>query len=171
MKKQEEKKQIALNLSLPLIEIPDNQVYDCNHYPESGMYFVKTADGCFYIADVDKEENNNWNNSLPVNVGNRLLEQQIVISMKDIIEEKLHRIEEVVISSMKQTEDCVACNCKTIASKIENLWDKCEEKDVSIQDIPQTVVKLLNDQQTQHSAKGMGFVSQEALVEIIRTIK
>lgn len=171
MKKQEEKKQIVLNLSLPLIELPDNQVFDCNHYPESGMYFVKAADGCFYIADVNKEENNNWHNLLHANIANCLLEQQSVISMKDIIEEKLHRLEEVVISSMKQTEDCVECNCKTIASKIENLWDKCEEKDVSIQDILQTVVKLLNDQQPQQSAKGMGFVSQEALVEIIRTIK
>lgn len=171
MKKQEEKKQIVLNLSLPLIELPDNQVYDCNHYPESGMYFVKAMDGCFHIAEVNKEDNNNWHNPLPVNVGNWLLEQQAVISMKDIIEEKLHRLEEVVISSMKQTEDCVECNCKTIASKIENLWDKCEEKDVSIQDIPQTVVKLLNDQQPQHSAKGLGYVSQETLVEILRTVK
>ena len=164
MKKQEEKKQIVLNLSLPLIELPDNKVYDCNHYPESGMYFVKAADGIFYIADVNKEDGNNWNNPLPINVNNWLLEQQVVISMKDIIEEKLHRLEEFV-------EDCVECNCKTIASKIEDLWDKCEEKDVSIQDIPQTVVKLLNDQQPQHSAKGIGFVSQEALVDIIRTIK
>ena len=171
MKKQEEKKQIVLNLSLPLIELPDNQVYDCNHYPESGMYFVKAADGSFHIADVNKEDGNNWHSPLPVNVGNWLLEQQIVISMKDIIEEKLHRLEEVVISSMKEKEGCVECNCKTIASKIENLWDKCEEKAVSIQDIPQTVVKLLNDQQPQQSAKGIGFVSQEALVEIIRTIK
>jgi hypothetical protein len=171
MKKQEEKKQIVLNLSLPLIELPDNQVYDCNHYPESGMYFVKAGDGCFHIAEVNKEDNNNWHNPLPGNVGNCLLEQQAVLSMKDIIEEKLHRLEEVVISSMQQTADCIEGNCKTIASKIENLWDKCEEKDVSIQDIPQTVVKLLNDQQPHQSAKGIGFVSQEALVEIIRTIK
>lgn len=171
MKKQEEQKQIVLNLSLPLIELPDNQVYDCNHYPKSGMYFVKAADGCFHIADVNKEENYNWHAPLSVNVGNWLLEQQTVISMKDIIEENFHRFEEVVISSMKQTEDCVECNCKTIASKIENLWDKCEEKDVSIQDIPQTVVKLLNDQQSQHSAKGVGYVSQETLVEILRTVK
>lgn len=171
MKKQEEKKQIVLNLSLPLIEIPDNQVHDYNHYPESGMYFVKVADGGFYIADVNKEQSTNWHNPLSMNIGNCLLEQQAVISMKDIIEEKLHRFEEVVISSMKETEGCVECNCKTIASKIENLWDKCEEKDVSIQEIPQTVVKLLNDQQPQQSAKGIGFVSQEALVEIIRTIK
>lgn len=171
MKKQEEKKQIVLNLSLPLIELPDNQVYDCNHYPESGMYFVKAMDGCFYIADVNKEVNNYWHSPLPPNVGNCLIEQCAVISMKDIIEEKLHRLEEVVFSSTQQTVDCVECNCKTIASKIEDLWDKCEEKDVSIQDIPQTVAKLLNDQQPQQSAKGIGFVSQEALVEIIRTIK
>lgn len=171
MKKQEEKKQIVLNLSLPLIEIPDNQVRDCNHYPESGMYFVKTADGIYHIADVNKEECNNWHNPLPVNVGNCFLEQQTVISMKDIIEEKLHRLEEVVFSSTQQTIDCVECNCKTIASKIENFWDKCDEKEDFIQDIPQTVAKLLNDQQPQQSAKGMGFVSQEALVEIIRTIK
>ena len=71
MKKQEEKKQVVLNLSLPLVELPDNQVYDCNHYPESGVYFVKAADGVFYIADVNKEDNNNWHNPLPLNVGNR----------------------------------------------------------------------------------------------------
>lgn len=171
MKKQEEKKQIVLNLSLPLIEIPNTQVDDCNHYPKSGMYFVKAMDGCFHIVDVNKEDNINWNNPMPINVGNLLIEQQAVISMKDAIEEKLHKLEEVVLSSTKQTEDCVECNCKTIASKIENLWDKCEEKEVSMQDIPQTVVKLLNDQQPQQSAKGLGFVSQEALVEIIRTIK
>ena len=171
MKKQEEKKQIVLNLSLPLIEIPDNQVRDCNHYPESGMYFVKTADGIYHIADVNKEECNNWHNPLPVNVGNWLLEQQAVISMKDIIEEELHRLEEVVFSSTQQTVDCVECNCKTIESKIENFWDKCKVEYVSIQDIPQTVVKLLNDQQPQHSAKGVGYVSQETLVEILRTVK
>lgn len=171
MNKQEEKKQVVLNLSLPLIELPDNQVFDCNHYPESGMYFVKAADGIYHIADVNKEECNNWHNPLPINVCNLLLEQQVVISMKDIIEEKLHRLEEVVISSMKQTEDCVECNFKTLASKIENLWDKCEENDVSIQDIPQTVVKLLNEKQSQHSAKELGYVSQETLVEILRTVK
>jgi hypothetical protein len=171
MKKQEEKKQIVLNLSLPFIEIPDTQVLDCDHYPESGMYFVKAMDGCFYIADINKEEDNYWHIPLPPNVGNCFIEQCAVLSMKDIIEEKLHRLEEVVISSMRQTADCIEGNCKTIASKIENLWDKCEEKDVSIQDIPQTVVKLLNDQQPHQSAKGIGFVSQEALVEIIRTIK
>ena len=171
MKKQEEKKQIVLNLSLPLIEIPDSHVYDCNHYPESGMYFVKAMDGCFYIADVNKEEDSNWHNQLPLNVGNLFIEQQAVISMKDAIEEKLHRLEEVVFSSTQQTIECVECNCKTIASKIENLWDKYGVEEVSMQDIPQTVVKLLNEQQPQQSAKGMGFVSQEALVEIIRTIK
>lgn len=171
MKKQEEKKPIVLNLSLPLIELPDNQVYDCNHYPESGMYFVKSADGLYYIADVNKEESNNWHNPLPINIGNCLLEQCAVISMKDIIEEKLHRLEEIVLSSTKKTEDCVECNCKTIASKIENLWDKCEEKEVSMQDIPQTTVKLLKDQQPPQFVKGMGSISEEALVEIIRTIK
>lgn len=171
MKKQEEKKQIVLNLSLPLIEIPDTKVYDCNHYPESGMYFVKAMDGCFYIAEVNKEDDTNWHNPLPINIVNLFVEQQVVISMKDIIEEKLHRLEEVVFSSTQQTVDCVECNCKTIASKIENLWDKCDEKEDFIQDIPQTVVTLLNDKQPQQSAKSVGFVSQEALVEIIRTIK
>lgn len=171
MKKQEEKIQIVLNLSLPLIELPDTQVHDCNHYPESGVYFVKAMDGCFYIADVNKEDNSNWHNPLPINIGNLFIEQQAVISMKDAMEEKLHRLEEVVFSSTQQTVECVECNCKTIASKIENLWDKCEVEKVSMQDIPQTVVKLLNDQQPQQSAKGLGFVSQEALVEIIRTIK
>lgn len=166
MKKQEEKKQIVLNLSLPLIEIPDTQVYDCNHYPESGIYFVKSMDGCFYIAEVNKEDNTNWHNPLPKNVCNLFIEQQAVISMEDALEEKLHRLEEVVFSSTQQTVECVECNCKTIASKIENLWDKCD-----IQDIPQTVVTLLNDKQPQQSAKSVGFVSQEALVEIIRTIK
>lgn len=171
MKKQEENKQIVLNLSLPLIEIPNTQVGDCNHYPESGMYFVKSMDGCFYIAEVNKEDNINWNNPLPINVGNLFIEQQDVISMKDAIEEKLHRLEEVVFSSTRQTVECVECNCKTIASKIENLWDKCDEKEDFIQDIPQIVATLLNDKQPQQSAKNMGFVSQETLVEIIRTIK
>ena len=79
MKKQEEKRQIVLNLSLPLIELPDNKVFDCDHYPESGMYFVKAADGIYHIADVNKEESNNWHNPLPANVGNWLLEQQAVM--------------------------------------------------------------------------------------------
>ena len=110
MNKLEEKKQIVLNLSLPFIEIPNTQVYDCNHYPESGMYFVKAMDGCFYIAEVNKEDNTNWNNSLPINVGHLFIEQQAVISMKDAIEEKLHRLEEVVISSTKETVACVDIN-------------------------------------------------------------
>lgn len=171
MKEQEGKKQIVLNLSLPLVEIPNDQIYDCKNYPENGLYFVKDTSGCYYVSNVKKEENCCWFTSLPPDLGNLLVEQQTIISMMDVVEEKLQRIEEVVLSSTNRTVECIEHNSKTIASKIENLRDKCEEKEVSIQDIPQSVVALLNNQQPQQSVKGMGFVSQEVLVEIIRTIK
>lgn len=171
MKEQEGKKQIVLNLSLPLVEIPNDQIHDCKSYPGNGMYFVKDTSGCFYVSDVKKEENYCWFASLSPDLGNLLVEQQTIIPMMDVVEEKLQRIEEVVLSSTNRTEECIELNCKTVASKIENLWDKREEKEVLMQDIPQAVVALLNNQQPQQSVKGMGFVSQEVLVEIIRTIK
>ena len=54
MKSKEEK--VMLNLNLPLIEIEAPDVYNVEHYSESGCYFVKTKDGAIYVVDVDVEK-------------------------------------------------------------------------------------------------------------------
>ena len=167
----EEKNEVVLNLNLPLVEIADYEVYDCNHYPKDGMYFVKAKDGCFYLADVDKENNHIWHNPLPANIGNELVYQLAMIACREVFKEDIEMLKEVIQKVSGDIKNRIDLGVSAIKSNIESLVRDAISESTLIQDIPQNTVKLLNERQPQQESKGMGFVSQEALVEIIRTIK
>ena len=171
MNQKEEKKQSMLNLCLPYIELDNNDVYSHVNYPCDGLFFVKTKDGLIHFVEVSLEEKNVLYNSFPPNIANKLVEQVAQLSFKEQIDERLNRLEEVLNHTCQQVGECTEIVRSEMRLSMNGIFDQVHQNATSLKDIPQTTVKLLNEHQPQPQAKEMGFVSQEALVEIIRTIK
>ena len=170
MNQKEEKKQIVLNLCLPLIEIDANDAWNKDHYKESGLFYVKTKDGIYHLVEVDEGKSANEFCLFP-SVCNALTEQIAMIAIRQQVDERLNRLEEVLNHTCQQVGECTEIVRSEMRLSMNGIFDQVHQNATSLKDIPQTTVNLLNEHQPQSQAKGMGFVSQEALVEIIRTIK
>ncbi len=165
MSKETENSKQMITLSLPLIEIGNTAYLNIENYKESGSFLVKMSDGCYAILDIDRENNSVYGEMLPINVINSIVEYQTESSLKDIFEERfekmaedmngtLHWFEQRLIESAKKTEDALQYHSDEIIEKLEELVEKI--KQAPSEDVP----KLLQ-----------GYISEAALVEIIRTIK
>ena len=170
MKSKEEKRKTYLHLCLPLVEVTDNNPHLIEHYEESGIYFVKTLDGSYSISEVNKEDITVWSSRLPINIGNLFEQDQAALAITEELKDLLTRLEEVVVSNTKQTEACVEEKVERILRKLEELQEHDKITENALIDIMRAVHEPL-DKQNQQPAVPMGFVSQEVLVEILRTVK
>ena len=170
MKSKEEKRKTYLHLCLPLVEVTDNNPHLFEHYEESGIYFVKTLNGSYSISEVNKEDITVCSTRLPINIGNLFEQEKAALAIKEEIDDRLTRLEEVVVSNTKQTEACVEGKSERILRKLEELQKHDKITENALTDIMRAVHEPL-DKQNQHPAVPMGFVSQETVVEILRTIK
>lgn len=161
----EEKSRQMITFSLPLIEIENNSIYNIDNYKESGLFLVKASDGGYAILDIDIEGRNVYGGPLPLNAINRIVGQQSEISLKENFEKRfaefteemqghLHHFEEVLHEKTTKTEDALQYRSGEIIEKLEELVEKI--KQTPTEDVP----KLLQ-----------GYISETALVEILRTIK
>ena len=161
----EEKSRPIITLSLPLIEIGNTSFFNIENYKESGLFFVKASDGCYAILDIVRENNGVIGELLPPNVSDRIVEQQTEISLKEDFKKRfselteeiqghLHHFEDALNSSTQKTEDALRYRSGEIIEKLEELVEKL--KQVPADEAP----KLLQ-----------GYISEQMLVEILRTIR
>lgn len=165
MKQTEEKSRPIITLSLPLIEIGDTSFYNIENYKESGLFLVKASDGYYAILDIDRENNRVIGESLPLNVSNLIVNKQVEISLKEDFEKRfaelteeiqghLHHFEDALNSSTQKTEDALRYRSGEIIEKLEEMVEKL--KHAPADEAP----KLLQ-----------GHISEQVLVEILRTVK
>lgn len=161
----EEKSRQMITFSLPLIEIENTSIYNIDNYKESGLFLVKSSDGVYAILDINIKERLIAGESLPLNAINRIAGQQTEISLKENFEKRfsefteemqghLHHFEDALNSSARKTEGALEYHSGEIIEKLEELVEKI--KQTPTEDVP----KLLQ-----------GYISETALVEILRTIK
>lgn len=161
----EEKSRPIITFRLPLIEIDNTLIYDINNYEESGLFLVKADNGFYAILDIDKQNNRVVGEPLPLNVDNCIVEKQTEITLKEDFEKRfaefteemqghLHHFEDVLNSSATKTEDAFQYRSGVIIEKLEELVEKL--KQAPADEAP----KLLQ-----------GYISEQVLVEILRTVK
>lgn len=152
-------------MSLPLIEIGNTSFFNIENYKGSGLFLVKASDGCYAILDIDRENNRVIGEILPLKVSDRIVEQQSEISLKEDFEKRfaelteeiqghLHHFEDALNSSTQKTEDALQYRSGEIIEKLEELVEKL--KQAPTDEAP----KLLQ-----------GYISEQMLVEILRTVK
>ena len=160
----EEKKQVVLNLSLPLIEIDANDAWNNDHYQESGMFFVKTKDGCYHLVEVDAGNNASELCLFP-NICNLLNEQRFALSIKEELKMMFNNMFEKIQSGIIESEMRVSSEF----SKIEERFS--EDKDTIIEKLEELVEKLKQAPSEDTSKVIQGYISESALVDVLRTIK
>ena len=158
-----------MTLSLPLIKIGSGDLYSLNNYKEDGMFFVQTQDNIVRVVDVCKSQQSVGVFDLPIGVIASLVAGHSVSNATTLISDKLQRLEDVIQNMTIELVGHLNHNTQSVIEKIKVVSEVLDEKSESLQDISQSVMKLLNEQQS--STKGMGYVSQETLVEILHTIK
>ena len=158
-----------MTLSLPFIKLENNELYNQNNYEKDGIYFVETGDGIIHVVNVCDFQQTVGVFDLPLGAVTLLVAGQAVSSATQIVSDKLQRLEEVMHCMLEELIGHINHNTQSVISKINVVSDVIDEKGESLQDIPQSITKLLSEQQS--STKGMGYISQETLVEILRTIK
>lgn len=165
MKQIEEKSRQMITFSLPLIEIENNSIYNIDNYKESGVFLVKASDGACAILNINIKDRQIIGEILPINAINCIVEQQTEISLKENFEKRfsefteemqghLHHFEKVLHEKTTKTEDALQYRSDEIIEKLEELVEKI--KQIPTEDVP----KLLQ-----------GYISETALVEILRTVK
>lgn len=152
-------------MSLPLIEIGNTEFLNIENYKESGSFLVKASDGCYAILDIDRENNSVYGEVLPLNASHIIVEKQTEISLKEDFEKRfselieemqghMHEFEKVLVGSTQKTEDALRYRSGEIIEKLEELVEKL--KQAPADEAP----KLLQ-----------GYISEQMLVEILRTVK
>lgn len=165
MSKETENSKQMITLSFPLIEIGNTAFLNIENYKESGSFLVKASDGCYAILDIDRENNNVYGEVLPLNASSFIVKKEVEISLKEDFEKRfseltakiqghLHHFEDSLNASTQKTEDALQYFSGEVIEKLKELVEKI--KQTPTEDVP----KLLQ-----------GYISETALVEILRTIK
>ena len=163
MKAKEEKK-VMLHLSLPFIELEENDAWNKDRYTESGMFFVKTIDGIYHVVEVDAGKSANEFCLFP-NICNYLTEEMVVLSVRDEMRDMITSLAESIRGEFEHSR-------KEMQSSFLELeeWLK-EDKDGLIEKL-EAFVELLKQSKQEETPKIIqGHISESALVEILRTIK
>ena len=164
MNQKEEKKQIMLNLCLPFIEIDANDAWNKDHYKESGLFYVKTKDGNYRLVDVDEGKSANECCLFP-SVCNILTEKMATLSVRDEMRSMITSLAEAM------REEFATSRKEMQSSFLEVEQWLNEDKDGLIEKL-ETFIEMLKQSKAEETPKiSQGFISESALVDILRTIK
>ena len=164
MNVKEEKKQVILNLSLPLIEIDANDAWNKDHYQESGMFFVKTKDGCYHLVEVDAGNNASELCLFP-NVVNEFTKKMVELSIRDEMRSMITSLAESIRGEFETSR-------KEFNSSVLHIYESVDKnKDTIIEKLEELVEKLKQAPSEDTSKVLQGYISESALVDVLRTIK
>ena len=178
---------IILNLSLPYVELKKgNDAWVAESYENSGIYFVKDREGIFRLADVDKEDNTVSECPIPINVGNLLLSEvhkNNTEELLDNIDKRLQDILQNVVRLVKSDYYDVENGINVLHKRLESLEGRIENNTEdsikhivsnarSIEDGIAAILKNVGGSNSDDKpASGKGNISEETLLEIIKTIR
>ena len=177
----------VISLTLPCVELEKGKKpWFAESYENSGMYFVKDGDGGFHIADVNKEENSVTESTLPINVGNLLLfeaHKNNVAGLLSDIDKQLQNISQNVSRLVDSDYYDVENGINVLHNRLESLEgriDKGSEESIryiisNARSIEEGIAEILKNvggsNPDDKPAFGKGNISEETLLEIIKTIR
>ena len=178
---------IILNLSLPYVELKKgNDAWAAESYENSGIYFVKDRDGVFRIADVNKEENTVAESPLPINVGNLLLSEVHKNNTEELLDNINKRLQDILQNVVRLVESDyydVENGINILHNRLESLEGRIDNNTEdsikhiisnarSIEDGIAAILKNVGGSYPDcKPASGKGNISEETLLEIIKTIR
>lgn len=178
---------ITLNLSLPFVELKKgNDPWVAESYENSGIYFVKDRDGVFRIADVNKEENTVAESPLPINIGNLLLSEVHKKDTEDFlcnIDKYLQDLSQGISRLSERDYYNIENEIAILHNHLDRLEERIDEKAKyctdhvisnarSIEDGIAEILKNVGGSNPDGKpASGKGNISEETLLEIIKTIR
>lgn len=177
----------VISLTLPYVELEKGkQPWVAESYEEGGVYFAKDSDGVFHVADVDKEGGRVVEFPLPINVVNLLLSEV----HKNNTEELLDNIDKQLQNISQNVSRLVDSDCYDVENGINVLHNRLEslegrvdsntENSIrhivsnarSIEDGIAAILKNVGGSNPDcKPASGKGNISEETLLEIIKTIR
>lgn len=178
---------IILNLSLPYVELKKgNDAWVAESYENSGIYFVKDREGVFRLADVDKEDNTVSECPIPINVGNLLLSEVHKNNTEELLDNIDKRLQDILQNVVRLVESDyydVENGINVLHNHLDSLGDRIDEKAKyctdhvisnarSIEDGIAVILKNVGGSNPDRKpASGKGNISEETLLEIIKTIR
>ena len=178
---------ITLNLSLPFVELKKgNDPWAAESYENSGIYFVKDREGVFRLADVDKEDNTVTECPIPINVGNLLLSEVHKNNTEELLDNIDKRLQDILqkVSRLVESDYCdVENGINVLHNRLESLEGRIDNNTEdsikhiisnarSIEDGIAAILKNVGGSNPDGKpASGKGNISEETLLEIIKTIR
>lgn len=154
-----------LTLSLPLVELENNQAYDINNYPCNGTFFVKADDGTWHISNVNIGEGNILCNPLPPVVGNMFAKDIGVQDVKETVKDLIKTVKDMILEKIEYNTELLLKNFHQDLALILSLEESLEEKLCRIKELLEQTPKDAPTTQMQ------GCISETVLLDIIRSIK
>lgn len=154
-----------LTITLPLLEINNNEPWDMNNYRdvEEGLYWVKSKDGLFHL--IEKNKSNIWHSCFPANVSNRFVEDLCQLHILELFKEQIQLFNEHLSANFGE----VFGYLRDITDKID-ASNQDDSKDL-IKEISTKIESIKTQQSAEHPKVFGGAISEQTLLDIIRTIK
>lgn len=156
-----------LTLKLPYLEFDTNNVYDYNLYDKDGIYFVKDKVGIFHLVEVSLKDANAYGNALPANVCNMLIVGKTVSSL----DEKFKSIDESIGNLSSSLTHCANMLSDHTTQKIEVLDNRVLRHFEFIQGLLEDIQSKIQERPKTEEAPSKGYISEDALVEIIKNVR
>lgn len=171
-------KKEMVSISLPLIELEDGKKpWDSESYSESGSYFVKDSSGIFHIVDVSTKKKDCVEWVLPANISNMIVAGLTVdhfsvplAGMSGLIQEIHERLDRMNYNNQSEREQIVGTINSFTERNASELIDHVEARSNAIEEGVRTLMKLV-DGIVSKSSSSNGNISEEALIEIVKTIR
>ena len=171
-------KKEMVSISLPLIELEEGKKpWMAESYSESGSYFVKDSSGIFHIVDVSTKNKDCVEWCLPVNISNMIVAglsvghfSDTLTSMNCLIQEIHGRLDQMNIDNQSNIDQTVETINSYTEQHIAELTEHVEARSNAIEDGVRVLMKLI-DGIVSKSSSSNGNISEEALIEIVKTIR
>ena len=158
-------KESKVTLSIPLLELDNNEPWSIENYSESGLFIVKSRDNIYHLAEVDMKGCGVNEYGMPASFFNRIAFNSEVIPIRDEMRSMITSLSEMIRGEFETSR-------KEMQSSVLELekWMN-EDKDSLIEKLETLVEELKHNKSEEAPKIVQGHISESALVEILRTIK
>lgn len=154
-----------LTLSLHLVELENNQVYDINNYPCNGTFFVKADDGTWHISNVNIGEGNIFSHPLPPEVGNMFAKDLGALAVQETVKDLIKTVKEMILEKIEYNTELLLKNFHQDLTFMLTYGESQQEELSRIKELLEQTPKDAPTTQMQ------GWISETVLLDIIRSIK
>lgn len=155
-----------MTVTLPLVELEEGKKpWTVESYEKSGSYFVKDSQGIYHIVYVDVASGTCSECMMPPEVGNMLACQEMQDGLKqklDSMTEAFDRIRAVMEESVLNLESGLGSKIGEEIAKVLHMNDMIMQE---VESIKEASVK------EDTPAYSKGFVSEDAILEIIKNVR